>query len=314
MNRISRRIPAMLFAFVIAAQARAQLTYVTLDHPLARAGGTVPYGVDGNRVVGTFLDAAGTSHAFVYDGTTWTVLDHPSAATPRGTAGYGVADGLICGTYVDSAGRVHGFVFDGANWTTLDHPPIALGPVDTVARGIAPDGTVVGYFIESLVARGFTYQGGTFSDVSVPGAIGVFPEDTDAGRIVGTFDDLLGTHGMLVEGGTLTVLDHPLGLVFGTFVTGIDGPNIVGNYLDPNDGSAHGFLYDGTAYTPLDIPGAADTTVHGIDGDQVVGVYVDRSGTSHGFLATIPEPSHAACATISLALAGRRRRRRATAI
>lgn len=307
--RFFQHAAIVLSLALTAARASAALSYTTIEHPLARAGGTVPYDVDAGRIAGTYLDAAGVSHAFTYDGATWTTADHPNAAAPRGTSAYGIADGLICGAFVDASGRTHGFIYDGVNWVTLDRPPTGIGPVDTVARGASDDGTVVGYSIESLVARGFVSSGGTFTDLIVPGSVGTFPDDIDGGRIVGTFDDLVGSHGFILQGAALTPVDHPLGTVFGTFLTGVEGANVVGNYLDPLDGSAHAFLFDGRNFTDLDIPGATDTTVHGIGGVQVVGVYVDGAGISHGFVGTIPEPSHAALFLASLVAMRRRVRR-----
>jgi hypothetical protein len=162
--------------------------------------------------------------------------------------------------------------------------------VDTFARGIS-DGTVVGYSIESLVARGFVYRDGVFTDLVIPGAAGTFPQDLDATRIAGTYDDLVETHGFVYDGSVVTTLDHPLGLPLGTFVMGIDGPNVVGSYLSLQDGMGHGFLYDGTQYLPIDVPGATDTSVNGISGTRVVGTYVDADGQRHGFVASVPEPA-----------------------
>ena len=307
----TRLSPTVLAAVLIvcAAGRAGAITYTSLDHPLAGRGGTVAYDIDGSRIVGAYFDAAGASHAFVYDNSIWSTLDHPNAAAPRGTAAYGVSNGLITGTYVEPSGQTFGYLYDGSNWTTLSYPAGATGRVDTFARGVS-GGTVVGYYIDSLATRGFIYEGGTFRDLVVPGATGTFPEDVDAGRIVGTFDNAAGTHGFLLEGGMVRTIDHPLGTILGTYVTGIDGANIVGSYLSILDGSSHGFLYDSSRFTAIDYPGAADTTVNGIDGDRVVGSYVDTAGNVHGFIAVIPEPAALAWAGPGVLLACRRRRRR----
>ena len=292
-----------------ATAASGAFTYTTIDHPLAGVGGTVPNDIEGSQIVGSYLDASGVSHGFLYDGATWSTLDHPASAAPRGTAAYGVSDGIICGTYVDASGQTLGFLYDGVNWTTLERPPLGVGPVDTFARGIA-DGTVVGYSIESLVARGFIYRDGVFTDLVIPGAVGTFPQDIDGPRIVGTYDDLIETHGFLYDGTVVTTLDHPLGLPLGTFVTGIDGPNMVGSYLSLQDGMGHGFLYDGAQYIPIDVPGATDTSANGISGTRVVGTYVDAAGQRHGFVASVPEPVVAGATLTWAALMRRPCRRR----
>jgi hypothetical protein len=303
-------LAAVLLACAAAAPAPAAVVYTTVDNPSAGTGGTALYDLDGPRIVGTFFDQAGASHGFVYDGTTWTNVDHPDAVAPRGTAAYGVSNGTIVGAYVDAGGRTFGYAYDGTTWTTLAHPPVATGPVDTFARGVDGD-TVVGYFIESQVARGFVYRNGAFTDLVIPAAVGTFPDDIDQGRIVGTIEDLVGSHAFVRDGLLVTPIDHPLGAVLGTFGSGIDGGRIVGNYLDALDGSAHGFLYEGGQFTNVDFPGATDTTVNGINGDRIVGSYQDAAGVTHGFIATVPEPTAAVAAVVTGGLVAGRRPRRA---
>ena len=132
-----RVVLAMLLLIGAAPPARAAVMYTTLDDPLAGAGGTTPYAIDGNRIVGSYFDGAGASHAFLYDGRTWTTLDHPAAAAPRGTVAYGVSGPTLCGTYVSATGQTLGFLYDGTNWSTLEHPPQGTGRADTFARGIS---------------------------------------------------------------------------------------------------------------------------------------------------------------------------------
>jgi hypothetical protein len=287
------------------ARLSAAFSFVTIDHPLAGAGGTMPNDVEAGRIVGTYLDTSAVSHGFIFDGVSWNTLDHPAASAPRGTEGFGISEGLVCGTFVDASGRTFGFLYADGTWTTLERPPLGLGPVDTFARGIS-EGTVVGYSIESLVARGFIYRDGVFTDLAIPGSTGTFPRDIDQGRIVGNFDDLVSTHGFLYQGGVVEVLDYPFEPVLGTFVRGIDGTNVVGNYVSLVDGHSHGFLFDGTTYVPIDVPGSMDTAATGIDGTRIVGTYTDAAGAPHGFVTTIPEPSSAVASVLALGLLLRR--------
>ncbi|MGD0899674.1 MAG: PEP-CTERM sorting domain-containing protein [Thermoguttaceae bacterium] len=85
---------------------------------------------------------------------------------------------------------------------------------------------------------------------------------------------------------TYTTLDDPLADVYGTWVTGIDGSNIVGSYSYA--GHARGFLHNGSAWTtivdPLDAWG---THVQGIAGNTIVGYYYDSSINPHGFTYNI---------------------------
>ena len=306
---IKSPLPALttLLVCIAAPPAFGVVTFTTIDHPLAGSGGTIPYAVDGDRIVGSYLDAAGVNHGFVYDGSTWTTLDAPAAAAPRGTNAYGVSGPTICGTYVSTTGQTLGFLYDGLNWTTLDHPPVGTGRVDTFARGVS-GGTVVGYYIQSLAAHGFTYRDGTFTDFDIPGALGTFPHDVDGTRIIGTVDDALGTHGFFTDQGVPVVFDHPLGVLLGTFGNGVDGADVVGNFLSLVDGSSHGFIFGAAGYTTIDVPGATDTTANGIDAGRIVGSYVDAAGATHGFIAVVPEPSGAAALVALLGAATRRRR------
>lgn len=269
-----------------ARPASAAIAYTTIDHPLAGVGGTTPYAIDGNRVVGSYLDPAGLIHGFLYDGTTWNTLDHPAAA--RGTTAYGISGNLISGTYVTASSQTLGFLYDGNDWLTLQHPPIISPNGNTFARGVS-DGSVVGYHIEGPIATGFRYTGGSFTDLVAPGSVGTFATDVDGSRVVGYYDTVAATHGFLLDATNWVTVDHPLGGVLGTFLNGVSGQNVVGNYVTVVDGS-HGFLFDGTGFTAIDYPGGRETSANGIDGLRVVGSYVNATGT-HGFIATIPEPA-----------------------
>jgi len=101
-------------------------------------------------------------------------------------------------------------------------------------------------------------------------------------------------------GTTYTTIDVPE--ASRTEVYSIDGSNIVGSYRG-TDGVDHGFLYDGTTYTTLDVdvPEALGTYLYGIDGDNIVGRYSYGDFNSQSFIATIPEPSTAALFALGLA-------------
>ena len=81
---------------------------------------------------------------------------------------------------------------------------------------------------------------------------------------------------------SFTTIDYP-GAYYGTEPLGIDGNNIVG-YYEYADVKNHGFLYNGSTYTPFDVPGALATVASGIDGNNIVGYYIDASYIGHGFL------------------------------
>src|SRR4051794_28361231 len=84
---------------------------------------------------------------------------------------------------------------------------------------------------------------------------------------------------------TYTTLDDPLGP--GTTVaTGISGGNIVGYYSVGNNAPSrhHGFLYNGSTYTPIDDPqaGPSGTTPLGIFGGNIVGYYTVGNNDLYG--------------------------------
>ena len=88
-------------------------------------------------------------------------------------------------------------------------------------------------------------------------------------------------------------LDVPGGV--DTFVSGIGGNLVVGNYFDPAAGKTRGFVYDRAAksFTPLDVPGAAGTSAQGVSGTTVVGGYDEKVGTktvARGFSYDLANP------------------------
>jgi len=122
----------------------------------------------------------------------------------------------------------------------------------------------------------------------------------------------------IYNGTNITTLNDPLGAE-GTSALGIDGNNVVGDYVDASD-VTHGFLYNGTSYATIDDPLGTDGTIlEGIEGNSIVEQYVvpNMYGTStHGFVyddtpSAIPEPAPIVLATLgfgTLVKVGRKRR------
>ena len=84
---------------------------------------------------------------------------------------------------------------------------------------------------------------------------------------------------------TLTPLNVPSANNAAAVGIGInDAGQIVGYYIDASK-IEHGFLFNGSTYTTLDVPGAIGTVASGInDAGQIVGYYIDASQIAHGFL------------------------------
>jgi uncharacterized membrane protein len=83
-----------------------QWTWQTLDYP----GGYSPkaaLGIDGNNIVGDYIDSSGNEHGFLYDGASWTTLDYLGATK---TVANGISGNGIVGDYTDSSANMHGFL------------------------------------------------------------------------------------------------------------------------------------------------------------------------------------------------------------
>jgi hypothetical protein len=92
---------------------------------------------------------------------------------------------------------------------------------------------------------------------------------------------------------TYTTVDDPNavinpGFANGTNPNGILGQQIVGQYID-SQARPHGFLFDGTTYTTIDVPAAFGTSAAAVEGSKIIGWYL-VGGRYRGFV-TIPEPS-----------------------
>jgi hypothetical protein len=61
---------------------------------------------------------------------------------------------------------------------------------------------------------------------------------------------------------------------------------LVGNYNEVINFIVHehGFVYNGSTFTKLDVPGAIDTEPDGIDGSTVVGTWYGSGGANRGFI------------------------------
>src|SRR3954462_7359319 len=100
--------------------------YTALNDPLAAnsrfdSAGTTANGINASgQIVGSYQDASGTTHGFLYSGGAYATLDAPSATAtvPRAINGWG----QIVGTYTDASGT-HNFLFSGGSFTTLADLP-----------------------------------------------------------------------------------------------------------------------------------------------------------------------------------------------
>ena len=78
--------------------------------PLYGPGGVtvMPRAIGGSLIGGYYVDGVGTPHGFLYDGTTWTVLDYPGAT---GTIPRDIEGNLVVGPYYVGS-DAHGFLYE----------------------------------------------------------------------------------------------------------------------------------------------------------------------------------------------------------
>ena len=90
------------------------------------------YGIDGDNIVGSYGDASGGWHGFVYSvaADTWTTLDFPGAIA---TTAYGIDGSTIVGSYQDISGVPHGFLYTTAT-TSVRVTGITVAGAESATR------------------------------------------------------------------------------------------------------------------------------------------------------------------------------------
>lgn len=181
--------------------------------------------------------------------------------------------------------RADGFVAKPSSptsftFTVIDYPGSfsVPGQNSTVTTGINDLGEIIGTYEDGTGGtHGFTYVGGSFSTLDLPGGETTLSGINDSGEIVG--DSLLG--GFLDNNGLLTLTTGPGGILLDP--RGINNlGQIVGDFV--NSTGEHGFLQSGSTFTAINFPGAITTSALGInDMGEIVGSYTNASG-EFGFL------------------------------
>ncbi len=129
--------------------------YIPVPDRIETAGGvsstnydTLPYGISGENVVGTFADTSDYSHGFVYnlDTKNLTLLTSPGGGY---IWAHGIDGNQVVGYFANPAENYNdsGFLctIGSTNLTALVDP---LGPSGTFAQGIS-DGLIVGYYYDN---------------------------------------------------------------------------------------------------------------------------------------------------------------------
>jgi len=213
------------------------------------------------------------------------VISDPLATL--GTEVDGISGSLVVGTYYDALGS-HGYTYNGTTYTTIPEPSDPFHqPNSTHIVGVSGS-TIVGVYTAINRPVPFSFNGSTYTTFSVPG--------TTAGSTwVGGISQnlILGSNlnspasWYTYDGSTFSLHASPFANTPEIRATGMSGNTTVGWYDQSPPGIDHGWVYDGSTYTTLDVPTAGDTVPYGISGGTIVGYYIDSTGTStHGFLHT----------------------------
>jgi len=171
--------------------------------------------------VGEYSDANG-NHGFLWDGSTYTILDVPGATH---TGANCISGGNVAGNYSDAAREFIGFFWDGSTYTTIDPP----GSTRTTVTDIS-GGNVVGSYTDASGNHGFLWDGSTYTTLDVPGATSTAANCVSGGNVAGYYRDASNSRrGFYWDGSTYTSIDPP-GALSNIYVYGISGRNVVGTY------------------------------------------------------------------------------------
>jgi hypothetical protein len=258
----------------LTTTVHAEPVFTLFDVPGATT--TAAYGIDDTNIVGYYTTGSYASRrGFLYDGSTFTILNVPGSTF---TDARGIDGTNIVGCYGGADGYTHGFIYDGTTYTTLDMP----GEYNTTLTGINGTNIVGNYIGADYYNHAFLYDGANFISINVPDSQSTSANGIDRTTIVGEYYYTTGpTYAFLYDGSSyMTLASVSSNTLASMYARGVDGAHIVGiNW----DGYNQGFLFDGSTYTTLNVPGIYGTYANGIDGSTIVG-----SAGSHGFFATLP--------------------------
>jgi YD repeat-containing protein len=101
--------PAASLVILTTLVAGARADFITLDPPGSVS--TDAFNVSGSNVVGTYTDASGRDHAFLYNGASYLTLDPAGSISSQ--AAQISSPSNVAGTYMDASGRDHAFLYNG---------------------------------------------------------------------------------------------------------------------------------------------------------------------------------------------------------
>jgi hypothetical protein len=282
----------LLLACGVPNAYAADYTFIPVAVPFPGATKTTVTGLtDDGTMVGTYVDANFRTHGFLWrHGESAQVLPliDPRGITPDGS--------MLAGFFAEN-NAFQGFLLWDGTFTNLRGPGAPLpsnacppdSPASAAALGITPAGIVVGFYHQAntgpLVHHGFSYDPVTRQyatiDFPVAGAVshGLVAMSPTGALLGFVMDAASRNHGVLMEGGVVTLIDVP-GAAFGTLPQGLTDDGTVVGQAFPN-----GFTYRAGVFTTLTYPGATRTQPFGVRGDGVIyGRFVDATQDA-GFVA-----------------------------
>jgi uncharacterized membrane protein len=194
------------------------------------------------------------------------------------------------GTFVDQSFVQHGFLLSKGEFTVIDFP----GARGTIARGISPDGEIVGTYSlpgdsSVLGSRGFLLtKEGEFGNVHYPGhtwevAQRILPD----GTILGCYhdqDQMATMKGVIIaRDGGASEID-----AFGSMNNGAtpDLRLMVGFWFNMMDNQSQGYMIENGVFASFMVPGSNATNAWDVNPDgAIVGVY-SVGTTVRGFVKT----------------------------
>lgn len=190
-------------------------------------------------------------------------------------------EGVIVGGCNDLAlnSQFRGFLYDGRRFREIDFSHVRT---QTASANLLQGRADFFRLARSVYQIEFWTQSAPLESMRTI-VNGVTPQSiNNQGHVTGWYFDGARLRGFLKRNGSVFGLTVPTSLL--TEATGInDLDQVVGDYRDQN-GTFHGFSYQGGIYSTIDFPSAGDTGATGVNNlGQIVGCY---SLCSRGFLYT----------------------------
>jgi len=193
----------------------------------------------------------------------YTTLCPPGAYDVEGLL---VSGGNVVGAYNTERGgeTMWPFIWSGTAYTAID--PGGNGPATPVALS---GGNLVGVYS----GGSFLWDGTHYATISVPGATDTNVWAVDGSKVVGSCS----TGGFLWDGATYAAIGAP---AWGasTVPRCISGNYVAGDYNDAS-GAEHIFVWNGSTYTTLDVPGVSYANAGAVNssGEVILCYYTGQS-------------------------------------